>query len=282
MIIFYKHHNQLCNRLWAIIPAISLSLELNQRLIVLGAYKNYLKHFPNLINNHKILFILNKRKFFNSNLLLRFWSIFDKFRVNMSYTEINKNKKILILGGWEKRFESAYIEKNKKQIIELFQPNKKIIKKISAKLSSNKEVLNIGIHIRRGDYKDFFEGKYFYNIDFYYKFINECYNLFSNYYKNKKFKFLICSNEKFDIHDPKYFSLLNPSIKEKDVIRFYEDDITDLYALASCDFIAGPPSTFTQWASFIGKPRFYQIDNQDLFPKNICDFKKVKLLDNLE
>ncbi len=31
------------------------------------------------------------------------------------------------------------------------------------------------------------------------------------------------------------------------------DLIEDMYALASCDYLIGPPSTFTMWASFYGK-----------------------------
>ena len=34
-------------------------------------------------------------------------------------------------------------------------------------------------------------------------------------------------------------------------------EIGDLYSLAACDYIIGPPSTYTQWASFYGQvPRF--------------------------
>jgi hypothetical protein len=35
--------------------------------------------------------------------------------------------------------------------------------------------------------------------------------------------------------------------------------IEDLYALAACDRLVGPPSTFTQWASFYGRVPLYYI-----------------------
>jgi hypothetical protein len=41
--------------------------------------------------------------------------------------------------------------------------------------------------------------------------------------------------------------------------------ILDLYALASCDWIFGPYSTFSAWASWVGKvPRFQAMDDQPL------------------
>jgi hypothetical protein len=36
--------------------------------------------------------------------------------------------------------------------------------------------------------------------------------------------------------------------------------IEDLYALASCDYIIGPPSTFSQWASFYGNVPRYMVN----------------------
>jgi hypothetical protein len=40
--------------------------------------------------------------------------------------------------------------------------------------------------------------------------------------------------------------------------------VGDLNALARCDYIMGPPSTYTQWASFYGnKPLLLLKDSQD-------------------
>src|SRR5256885_16731419 len=48
--------------------------------------------------------------------------------------------------------------------------------------------------------------------------------------------------------------------------------VTDLCALSKCDFIAGPPSTFTQWASFWGDVPLYSIDSPTA-PISAEDFK---------
>ena len=35
--------------------------------------------------------------------------------------------------------------------------------------------------------------------------------------------------------------------------------VGDLYALARCDYIMGPPSTYTQWASFYGNAPLFHL-----------------------
>ena len=39
--------------------------------------------------------------------------------------------------------------------------------------------------------------------------------------------------------------------------------VGDLYALARCDYIMGPPSTYTQWASFYGNHPMLSLDSGD-------------------
>jgi hypothetical protein len=40
----------------------------------------------------------------------------------------------------------------------------------------------------------------------------------------------------------------------------------DMYALAGCDLIAGPPSTFSGWASFIGMKPIYFLEDKGRLP----------------
>jgi hypothetical protein len=39
--------------------------------------------------------------------------------------------------------------------------------------------------------------------------------------------------------------------------------VGDLYALARCDYIMGPPSTYTQWASFYGNRPMLCLESKD-------------------
>lgn len=54
--------------------------------------------------------------------------------------------------------------------------------------------------------------------------------------------FLLCSNEP---QDAEAFAGFPVTFGTGELVE-------DLYALAGCDFLLGPPSTFTIWASFYG------------------------------
>ena len=125
-----------------------------------------------------------------------------------------------------------------------------------------KENCLIGIHIRRGDYKEWLCGKYYYSIDDYIKKMKELLSVF----KNEKVKFLICSNEKLE----------SESFKEAGFNFAFglDDTIKDLYSFAKCDYLIGPPSTYSAWASFYGNVPLFHLENLDN-PIEIDLFKTV-------
>jgi hypothetical protein len=42
--------------------------------------------------------------------------------------------------------------------------------------------------------------------------------------------------------------------------------VEDLYSLARCDYLLGPPSTFSLWASFYGNVPLHQMASAGLAP----------------
>lgn len=103
----------------------------------------------------------------------------------------------------------------------------------------------IGIHIRQGDYQDWMGGKYYYTVDQYIKLIRRVERLFLN----QKVRFMICSDEQLDV----------PNFADISICKGPGSAIEDMYALAACDYIMGPPSTFSGWASFFGDVPIYFI-----------------------
>lgn len=63
--------------------------------------------------------------------------------------------------------------------------------------------------------------------------------------------FVICSNEEIDLS----------SFNELNVFKGQGHFVADLHSLSLCDYIAGPPSTFSMWASFYGQKPLWQIEN---------------------
>jgi hypothetical protein len=111
-------------------------------------------------------------------------------------------------------------------------------------IKNSTEIL-IGIHIRQGDYDRHQNGRYFYSSQQYLNVMNAAANLFAG----KNIKFLICSNIK---QEPELFQDFKWVFGSGHFIE-------DMYALSECDYIIGPPSSYTMWAAFYGEKPLYMI-----------------------
>jgi hypothetical protein len=108
-----------------------------------------------------------------------------------------------------------------------------------------------GVHIRRGDYALHEGGKYFFTDEVY---ADKMMQLVAQYKAiGKTCAFIICSNE--PVKKESY-------PKELLLITGARHFITDLYCLAACNGIIGPPSTFSGWASFYGKVPIHSIQSK--------------------
>ena len=66
-----------------------------------------------------------------------------------------------------------------------------------------------------------------------------------------KVRWVICSNEKIETEEFSSF----------DVVLGPNQIVEDMYVFSECDYIVGPPSTYTGWASFMGKNKLYAISD---------------------
>ena len=112
----------------------------------------------------------------------------------------------------------------------------------------------VGVHIRHGDYKTFYNGKYYYSLEEFHQFMLKIQQLYSD----KRVAFFISSNEAFSTEQ----------FTDCTCYRFGKEpsgDILDLHTLSLCDRILGPWSTYSRWASFIGEVPlcFIEERNQD-------------------
>lgn len=107
------------------------------------------------------------------------------------------------------------------------------------------EVL-VGIHIRQGDYERWKGGLFYLTTQEYVKLMWA----FVEQFPGKKIGFLICSNEE---QDERLFAGLTYATGPG-------HPVSDLYSLSRCDYIIGPLSTFSQWASFYGKVPLYHVE----------------------
>ena len=158
---------------------------------------------------------------------------------------ISRNQIIFCQGPLFRDFSS--FSKHSSEIRSYFQPLDIYQVNINKLITNVRKQcdLVVGVHIRWGDYRTFLEGRYFYTIEEYLTVIDRVKSLFSN----QKVGFLIASNVKQEDNN------------FKNHIHFFANDhiIEDMYSLAQCDYIIGPPSTYSLWASFYGKVPLYTI-----------------------
>lgn len=149
-------------------------------------------------------------------------------------------RELVLLRGWLFR-DSESLSKHAQNVREFFRPHDRQVQNVEALIEKARKGVDIlvGVHIRHGIVTFANARQYFYTTNRYTEMMDEIVALFPN----KQIGFLICSDW---AQDQEQFSRFRATFGTHDMIE-------DLYALAECDYIVGPPSTFTQWASFYGK-----------------------------
>ena len=146
--------------------------------------------------------------------------------------------------GWQTRTDTRYLQQTMHELQHIFRPKDEIMQKAETMIVRMRQKVDIvvGVHIRRGDYATWNDGRFFYELEEYHQFMLRIQQL----YKDKHVGFFISSNEDFslDIFEGCYCQ------------RFSKEPsgaILDLYTLSVCDRIIGPFSSYSRWASFIGE-----------------------------
>ena len=164
-----------------------------------------------------------------------------------------QKERFVLVKDWGFREYDAFLA-HREEIKGLFAFRPKITDKVNKQLLPLKEnAIRLGVHIRRGDYKTWLNGCYYYSDEDYIRIIQSFRALFSE----KSVEILIVGNEKklpiekyrAALPEPVYFLSGNPG--------------EDLYALSCCNYLIGPPSTFSLMASFYNDSNLYWIFDKD-------------------
>lgn len=101
----------------------------------------------------------------------------------------------------------------------------------------------VGVHVRHGDYKHHANGIQWYSEAEYADLMRHVESLFPGHIV----KFLVATNG--NLSADAFDGLSHATAPGHELL--------DLYSLANCDYIIGPDSTYTEWASFFGRvPRY--------------------------
>ena len=97
----------------------------------------------------------------------------------------------------------------------------------------------VGVHIRHGDYQQHLGGRFFFPFAAYAGLMQRMRTLLAP----RAVSFLVCSNSPLT---PAHFPGLDVHVGPGHLVA-------DLSALSGCDWLLGPPSSFSAWAAFAGK-----------------------------
>lgn len=246
---------QMCNQFWIFSNAIADAIENGTQVEFLFPNFN-LQDFPHLKNSDTITFYSERKS--EKSFLLRLLILYNNaliYKIFSIWCLIKEKKKFLIQDVTVKK--SEYKFKHLESIKRIFLPAPFVIKDVEDSFEEyrQKDCIIIGMHFRRGDYKTFENGKYYYSDLQYANMMEQTQKLFSSL--NRKVIFFIASNEKISPEIFKNFScflLANGS------------PVKDMWGLANCDYILGPPSTFSAWASLYNRVPIYFIEdiNKDI------------------
>ena len=212
-------------------------------------------------DNHFFYFLDNINNFFLKCIGKTIKLIFGKDEICFY---LNKNNYIKFVKRWD--FRKYKLTKKYHAVLRNYYCFDK--KNLSAKSKNFKNLIDkkktedkfiVGIHIRRGDYKKWNNGKYYFDDDYYKYFIE---NL-----KNK----LIRGDK-----DPFFTVVSNEKINSKIGMDLFAGGSwkEDQIILQSCELIVGPPSTFTMWASYISKIPLIELnsmENKITLNGNVCE-----------
>lgn len=243
---------QTCNRLWTYVASIAQCIAEQKKMMIIF-YDWTIEDFPNLLHCPFIYFPLYHKWYLErgngwNNYKGLTWKVTHNKRWDKVFKFLRFTK------GWQTRTDKRYLEQTLPELQRIFRPKDEITERAKDMILQLKTEVDIvvGVHIRRGDYATWNDGSFFYSLEEYHQFMLRIQQLYSD----KRVGFFISSNEDFSLD---IFQGCNCR-------RFGKEPsgaILDLYTLSICDRIIGPFSSYSRWASFIGKVPLCFLESKD-------------------
>jgi Glycosyl transferase family 11 len=178
------------------------------------------------------------------------WRTDELCELDERFAGLVRDRGLLVTQGWLFRNESLFA-KHADAVRDFLRPIPRVSAAGAATVARARargpaEVV-VGIHIRRGDYDAWRGGAFLYSLPEYVDVMRRVVEALSP----QSVSFVVCSNEPLE----------RASFGELSVVVAHGSPAEDMFTLAACDRIAGPPSTFSMWASFFGRVPLYVIES---------------------
>lgn len=179
----------------------------------------------------------------------------------MRVVESHRN---VMLQGWYVRFYDLFL-KYRPEIIGMFSFLPEVEAVADATLAvapAGDDSLRVGIHVRRGDYARWMDGRFLFSDS---QMAEVCRSI-CNAYPDKKIHFFVCGNDP-SLDRSLYLEMVRPVADvTSQSVEFHfvcGNPGEDLCLLSKCDLIAGPPSTFSLTAALYHDAPLYWIKDAE-------------------
>lgn len=234
---------QTCNRLWTYVASVAQCVAERKKMVIIF-FDWTIEDFPALLHAPFIWFPLYHPWFLR---LKKGWGWYKHLTWKVTHNRVWDGvfRFFGCTKGWQTRTDTRYLRQTLPELKRIFRPREAIMQRAEALLAEMRQTSDmvVGVHIRRGDYATWQNGRFFFELEDYHQMMLRVQQLYSG----RRVAFFISSNEEF------------PSeVFEGCVCRRFDGNepsgaVLDLYTLSLCDRIMGPVSSFSRWASFIGE-----------------------------
>lgn len=173
----------------------------------------------------------------------------------------------IVVSGWFVRYYDLFL-KYRSEICDLFTIDRKYTEPVRARMHSiegnSTDVLRLGVHIRRGDYAVWQDGKYCYGDERYIAFIRSFHMLFAG-----KSVHVYLSTSDSTVSAEHYQKL----VEGVSVHLLAGSPAEDLFMLSECDYLIGPPSTFSLVAAMYRDIPLCRMDQTEATALSMADFR---------
>ena len=164
----------------------------------------------------------------------------------------------IVVSGWHARWYDLFL-KYRDEITDLFTLDSQYTDSVKAKMQeveqgSTGSIVRLGVHIRRGDYRIFHDGKYLYDDEVYQRHIRR----FMMLHPGKAIHVYIATNDP-EVKESSY----QEQCRGAHVHCLGGSSPEDLFMLSECDYLIGPPSTFSLVAAMYHDLPLYRMDVRD-------------------
>lgn len=240
MIVLLNKSGQLGNRLRSLSAFVALGIENNEKMVCPVVEPGVSDYFVLKSDKYDLKMYYSSKWLFVSRCFEKAKKLIRKREMQV-YNK--KPKRIKVFTDWLSFAEPYLLYKHYDEIRGIFAFKQEVINKCQGILD-NFEIgdrVTVAVHYRRGDYKVWRNGQYYFSEN---EFIMQMQSIKEQL---GDVLFLIASNEKVT---KELFA--NNGLEVKLICGTV---IEDLCCMSMCDYIMGPPSTFSAWAGYIGNKK---------------------------